>query len=465
MNRSDLQQRVRRAVEALILAGQRYEGLLPSVLDRSTGDMPADLPPAIEGQRDHDRAFPGSNLLHDVDLLEVIGALGERGDEPYRAAADRYLQRFATHCTDTPTGLFPWGEHAFWDLRQDRIGNSYLIRGRQAIELVIHDHLREAPVWLWETLCEFNPRCVERFAEGLDHHWKGGRARPTEYLRHAFVELHAYPGYASPSSCDFPRHSGFYIVDWAFAYRRFGRAPFLEQLERMHEYWWSRVDRRGLLPTESRSTSGRFEGGLSVTQTLSLAVSLLHAAPCLDEAAPEMAARLRHSAQVYLDGCLNAPHAPDAGRYASLFHRATSRIMQAMPLWASRYGQPAAAPAGVMLLDAYEQTGERRALDLAGAMGRAYLEAPVPEQPGICARDAAEMLNLQVGLRRHDAAPDRAARIDEMIGVIVDRYFSDAALPRGATGVDWYEGQLGSSALVAALARWAFDVAGPGITP
>ena len=68
----------------------------------------------------------------------------------YAVAADSYLQRFATHCTDTCSGLFPWGEHALWDLKRDCLGNSRHLRNPDDIGGAIHDHLRQAPLWLWD---------------------------------------------------------------------------------------------------------------------------------------------------------------------------------------------------------------------------------------------------------------------------------------------------------------------------
>jgi len=88
--------------------------------------MLQEMPPAIEGQRDGDRSCRGSNTIHDEATLATLYRLAiVRGRDDLRAAADRYLQRRATHCTATQTGLFPWGEHAFWDLDADSIGDSH----------------------------------------------------------------------------------------------------------------------------------------------------------------------------------------------------------------------------------------------------------------------------------------------------------------------------------------------------
>ena len=238
MDADRILQRVLKAIDVLINVSDQYEGLFPSLIDRETHGMVMDLPPAIDGQRMGDRSHLGSNLVHDHALLNAMIALG------YEDAVDRYLKRFATHCTDTPTGLFPWGEHAFWHLVDDCAGNSYLLRGDGRKPPITHDHLRQVPLWLWEKLWAFNPRCVERFAEGLNGHWTEGE--PLEYIRHAYIEEKR--SYArGKRSCDFPRHGGFYILDWAFAHVKTGRKDFLDQLRRMLDYWWEKKDDFGVV--------------------------------------------------------------------------------------------------------------------------------------------------------------------------------------------------------------------------
>ncbi|MDP6775565.1 MAG: hypothetical protein QGI83_02240, partial [Candidatus Latescibacteria bacterium] len=96
--------RVKGAIDVLIEVGDRYDGLFPSLIDRKTHDMLLEMPPAIEGQRDGDRSHLGTNLIHDEAVLMTMYALGEPG---YAEAADSYLQRFTTHCTETVSGLYP----------------------------------------------------------------------------------------------------------------------------------------------------------------------------------------------------------------------------------------------------------------------------------------------------------------------------------------------------------------------
>ena len=54
-----------RSFDLLIERADEHGGLFPSVLDRFFGAHPPLMPPAIAGQRDGDRAYGGTNLIHD----------------------------------------------------------------------------------------------------------------------------------------------------------------------------------------------------------------------------------------------------------------------------------------------------------------------------------------------------------------------------------------------------------------
>ncbi|MFP4026758.1 MAG: hypothetical protein ACLFWL_03100 [Candidatus Brocadiia bacterium] len=152
---------VQRALEFLIEKDRPHDGLFLSIIDFQSGEMPSDLPESVFGQRDCDRSHPGSNLIHDEPLLQTLYALAESQKRPdYTEAADRCIERFATHCTDTITGLFPWGEHSFWHLLEDRVGNAYR-NNRPEHDRPTHDHLRQVPEWLWSKLNELNPEWYE----------------------------------------------------------------------------------------------------------------------------------------------------------------------------------------------------------------------------------------------------------------------------------------------------------------
>ncbi len=450
---------VSRALDALIAAAEPYEGLFPSLLDRRTGAMLAELPPAIPGQRNGDRAHLGSNLIHDEVTLRTLYALSPVLERPdYAVAADTYLQRFATHCTGTATGLFPWGEHSFWDLVGDCAGNSYAFTGRVQADgdplPVIHDHLRQAPLWLWEKLWLFNPGSVERFAEGLDFHWQEGQRQ--EYIRHARIDDRVYHR-PSHRSCDFPRHGGFYILDWAYAWMQTGREPFMEQIRIMLDYWWSQRDGRGLLLIESRCPPGStpdFHDINAPGQTLSLAASLLESASLVDIRETGLAGIMRERARVYIDGFLAAPHDLSLGVFALLSRRDDNTLTQSMPVWGSRYGVWPASYVALTGLCAYRMTGDTRLLEWARAVGQAYLDQSFPRDVAVPAMDAGLGLGLLADLYDLTGEAAWCAGALALARTLTDVYL-DAPLPRGAAGIDWYESQMGPGFLLHGLARTA----------
>jgi len=446
--------RVCRAVDALVKAGEPWGGLFPSLLDLKTHEMLAEMPDAIPGQRDGDRSHLGCNLIHDEAALKTMFAVAEATGQPeYAQAADRYLRRFAEHCTDTETGVFPWGEHAYWHLADDRVGNSYLLRDPGRASRATHDHLRQAPVWLWEKLYGLNPRCVERFAEGLDYHWTAGE--PPEYIRHAYIEVCEH--YARGArSCDFPRHAGFYILDWAYAYARTQREDFADQIARMLDYWWTRRDPDGLLLIESRSpeSDARFHQVNAPAQTLSLGVSLLESSELLEPSRADLAGLMRARADVYVSGFLAAPHDVRQGTFVILSRRGTGEIVQTMPIWGSVYGVWPASYVALTVLCGLRRLPIDRLRAWSEAVGNAYLETSFPSDIAVPAMDSGLALGLLADL--YDVTGD-AQWLDGGMALaqrLLDIYM-DHDLPRGAAGIDWYESQMGPTFLLHGLARVA----------
>lgn len=446
------------SADALVQAAAPYEGLLPSLLDRATGKMLTGLPDPISGQRNGDRSTAGCNLMHDQVLLRTWRALSTiTGRKTYHDASERYLRRFAEHCTGTPSGLFPWGEHAYWSLAEDGLGDSYRNNNPQRPCEAIHDHLRAAPLWLWERLWDIKPDCVVRFAEGLDNHWTAdAEGASREYIRHALIqrrERHPRAG----RSCDFPRHGGFYVFDLAFAYSRTGRADLLAQLRAFADYWWPKRDEQNLCLLESRTPEDpahvrRFRVP-SPSQTLSLAVSLLEAAALLESLQSELARELRSRAATYIDGFFSAPHDPDRGVFIiNCVQDEPSRA--AMPVWCSVYGLWPVAYVAVFALCGYRLTGDRRLLDWAVAAGRAYQQTPFPEGAAVPAMDAGLAVGLQADL--YDLTGEARWREGGLTLAehIMGRYL-DQPIPRGAAGIDWYESQMGPGFLLHGLTRLA----------
>ncbi|MFQ6041554.1 MAG: hypothetical protein ACE5PV_11915 [Candidatus Poribacteria bacterium] len=440
MTHDNILEKVCRSIDILVKTGEKYAGLFPSLISLTTHEMLEQPPPAIDGQRDGDRSHPGSNLIHDEAALMTMYALSKalkRND--YASAANRYLKRFATHCTNTVTGIFPWGEHAFWNLAEDKIGGS------------IHDHLRQAPVWLWEKLYEYNPKCVERFAEGLDYHWKKGE--PLEYSRHASINAKTRPG-RGERACDFPRHSGFYLLDWSFAYVKSGRTDFIQQINCMLDYWWDKRDDKGLLLIESRSPQDepRFYRVNAPGQTVSLAVSLLESAILLDEKESEVAGRMRQRAKIYIDGFFAAPHNLEKGIFVISCRQDTNELIAAMPIWGSRYGIWPASYIALVCLCGYRITGDERLLRWSEAVGRCYINEPFPDNVAVPAMDSGLALGLLADL--YDITGDNFW-IDSGLSLAqtLIAIYLNGDLPLGASGIHWYESQMGPSFLLHGLAR------------
>lgn len=450
----DVLGRVCTALEVLIEAGSGFGGLFPSLLDRRTHRMLTDLPEPIHGQRQGDRSHLGSNLMHDEVALKTLYGLSAALDRPkYAAAADQYLQSFVERCTHTATGLFPWGEHAFWHLLEERVGSGGELSKPEARGHAIHDHLRQAPVWLWEKLQERDPGCVQAFADGLDYHWTEGDGM--EYIRHAHIEKSRRHDRGA-RSCDFPRHGGFYILDWAFAYQKSGRPGLVGQIRNMLDNWWPRRDERGLLQIESRSpeTDGRFHDTNAPGQTLSLGASLLESVPLLGDAQPELQTGMRERALAYIDGFLAAPHDLARGVFVSLSRRSTNEATEVMPIWGSVYGVWPASYVALTALCAHRLTGDERLLDWAAAVAGGYAREKMPDDLATPAMDAGLGLGLLVDLY---AITGDQTWLDHGM-VLAEKLlevYLDADLPRGAAGIDWYESQMGPGFLLHGLARVA----------
>ena len=439
------------SIDVLIESGKAYGGLFPSLLNLDTHRMLTELPPPIPGQRMGDRAFLGSNLMHDQQVLKIMYALDRDG---YPEAADRYLRRFASHCTDTVTGLFPWGEHAYWHLEENRVGDSHrLAVPEKEPGTTLHDHLRQAPVWLWEKLYGFNARCVERFAEGLDYHYKDGE--PREYIRHAHIERKERLE-RGPESTDFPRHGGFYILDWSFAHAKTKREDFLRQIGIMLDYWWPHRDPNGLLLSKTKcpQASARMHNANTPPQTVSLAASLLEAAELLDGSGRGPIELMRKRAGVYIEGFLSAPHDMDAGVFVSACRRQTNEVLSTTPVWGSVYGNWPLAYVALIALCIYRLTEDERLLNWADNAGRWYLKSPFPEGEPVPAMDAGLAVELLADLYDLTGDTDWLEQGFELAGTLISIYMN-GDLIRGAAGVSWYESQMVPGDLLHGLARLA----------
>lgn len=454
--------RVLAAIDKLIEVSRPFKGLFLSVIDLGTGEIPFNLPSAIAGQRECDRSFPGSNLMHDHVVLKVMYDLsGVLGEARWAAAGDRYLERFATHCTDTPTGLFPWGEHAFWNLMEDRPGSSYALA--RVATMATHDHLQQAPGWLWEKLWALNPAAVERYCQGLSRHFLD--VEPLEYNRHAnLLEPHHLKRSRGVCSCDFPRHSGFHIFDWSFAYARTGSPLYRRYLERSLDYWWERRQGGRMLRLQSRSAEPG-QAATSTSQTMSLALSVLESAALAGQRDAALADLMQQRGEAYLDSVMAAPHELDRGLVALSVDAASGQATSYAPIWGSSYGAGVLASSLALLaLGAYRLKAEPRLLDFAERVGRCCAGSEMPSGEAIPVKDAGMQLSLLADLYSLTGERKWLLEAQRWAGILVP-LFVEGDLPRGAIGLGIYESQLLPGHLLRGLARIALLSSGQDIGP
>jgi hypothetical protein len=441
------------SLDALISIGEKYHGLFPSLLDRNSKEMLRELPSPIDGQRNGDRSHLGCNLIHDQSLLRTISVLGcHLGRSDYTKAVDSYLDRFAKHCTHTASGLFPWGEHSFWHLTKDCVGNSYDNEGRKSPNGATHDHLRFVPKWLWDKLYSLNSEAVVTFAKALQYHWSEGE--PQEYFRHTSIDMKIHP-VKRENSCDFPRHSGFYIYDWSFAYAKTKDEFFLKHIEKMLDYWWNKKDDNNLLLAESRSPSNYiFYQTNSTSQTLSLATTLMESAEILSSCHSSLADKMRARSISYYQGVLSLPHDFKHNRYINLFDRKTNETKKTVDIWGSKYGQTTLQEMALLCLCLFRFTKDKQLLSWALKAGDCIFNTPFPQEGTVPIKDAGLAIELFADL--FSLTKDRKWRT-KGFSLINDLFpiYCDEILPRGASNITWYESQLGSGIFLHALTRMA----------
>lgn len=451
---------VRHVLDSLITAADSSTGLWPSCLSLEDHRVPRKNPGLLTGQRDGDRSWSGCNLMHDLPTLRLLYALDELGaGNGVSRAANAYLSSFFEKCIPFETGLFPWGEHAFWDLVHDRPGNSAFFRtgdhlGGELSAPLIHDHLRQAPPWFWSKVREFSPSAMQRFADGLDRHWID-EAR-TQYNRHACMDsFMRLP--KRERSCDFPRHSGHYIVDLACAYLEEPRNSTRASLERYAAYWWNKSKDGYCLPMESYSPKSEesFYDVLSTSQTLSLGVSLLDAAAVLHAVDGDLSRRLFLMGENYCLRFLKAPHQIENHIFVSSFGRTCTDKIEPYPIIGSFYGIFPLSQAALLCCAAYRHLNNQKLLEWAqgaAATTLVHLKESHNEPESIPALDIGLLLELCADLTVLCDDKDWLDAGLEVWPWIEENFFSHG-LVHAVAGGSWYEAQQGSSYLLHGAGR------------
>ena len=382
-----------------------------------------------------------------------------------------YLHTFATVCAPpSPTGLLPWGEHAYWSLTTQTIGNSHLLQyAEQPLDagLPTHHQLHPLPIEDWRIIHAANSSVLRRFADGLDWHWmdeartRFNRHAPiTQFIRGYQVRRQALMSgkpVESITGSDFPGAAGVFIHDYAAALALVDSPDpaWKTALLRFCDSWWNRRNDAGVCPKSGTDDPLKWNGA-SLSQTLALADCLLDAAGFLAERDAALAGVLRERGSAFIGAILDHDQ-PDAdrGRLWTGYNPDGSPFAHSQP-WAGNRGQPCTAHFAGRLLRSAEAAGDGRGVELVARAACCYRDARLPRDTIVRAGDPGAVIGLLTELARITGeASWREAALMHATDAL-ELYF-DSPLPRVALGRAHYEAQQGSGELVASLGRLAMS--------
>lgn len=390
--------------------GPQKSGLLLSALDRMTLKPLAVRPAAPGGIRRGDRpgrawsAMNGANPQLDQNLLRVFYTLTElTGDKRYAKTADEELKWFFENTMSPKTSLLPWGEHMSWDVIYDQP-----ISGGDEM---MHEFAR--PWVLWERCFAIVPAASAKFALGLwEHqianHKTGGFDRHAPYFEHGPVD-----------GKDFPRHAGFYIGTWCYAWKHTTNEVLLRAIETLlARFERKRVQKDGSLVATISPLDCEIAAAV-VPQTLAKRLREF-AAKEDDLMIPEL--------QWQLNGGTNAP-----------------------PKWEAGYSEWTLASSAMFCLGRFEQVSRKEYLDLLLAFANAYRGGKPEEDVDAWPMTFGHVISAQVGayrLTKNQAYLDEANRFAKMA---VDIFWQDRPLSRASLKTGHYETITGCDSLALAL--------------
>jgi hypothetical protein len=404
---------VRRYADVMIERGRdtygpKKTGLLLSALDRMTLAPLTARPAPPAGIRREDRpgrpwaALTGANPHLDQNLLRVLYVLSElTGDPRYRDVADEELTWFLNNTMSPATNLLPWGEHLSWDVMLDEpiAGGTVLM----------HEFAR--PWVLWERCFALAPEASKRFALGLwEHqianHETGAFDRHAPYFEHGPVD-----------GKDFPRHAGFYIGTWCYAYKYTRDETFLNAIEVLLK----RFERKRV----------QADGSMAAT----IGPLDCHIAAAV---VPEpISSRLRAFAEKEDELILSELRAKP--------------IVSQRPMWEARYSSATAASSAMFYLARYEQVGKKPYRDAVIETADAYLNSLPEEDVDVWPMSFAHAISVELAAYRWTEREDYLACARELATMAVNMFWQDDPLPRASFKTGHYETITGADSLALSL--------------
>jgi hypothetical protein len=412
--------------------GKVNSPMFASLIDMETHRNPLETPQNSVGQRYGDRSIHGGNLFQDVMLLRAMDNLSKiTGNAKYEQAVTDYISFFLNNCPQPATGLFPWGEHAYWNFYEEKAVND------------THEFLGGIPNSFWERMWRISPAAMEAEADGLINHIKN--LDNFDFDRHADINTPMpLPRPEKYGGLDFPRHAGFYIGLWSFAFSKTKNEKYVDWSQKMIDHHWTFRSRESALPPDRKGAKNA-----SAVSALSLALNLLEAAELL----PEGSVRKKYEevATTYLDAILRLPHKPAEGKFL------IDLPMDATPENATgTYGEPytygygggfSADYAG-LLLEVYRTNKDTRALKLAEEFADYYgKNNPPPITEAVYARVYASIIGLFNDLYDITHKPEYLEQSKRYARIAIEVLYHDG-LFRGAANAGHYEASMLVGALV-----------------
>lgn len=429
---------VRGYADAMIAHGRdnyavEHSPLFASALDRATFSLPESLA-EIQGIRKHDRVYSGGNPMHDENFYMMLYVLSQvTGDPSYAREADAALQWFFRHAQSPATGLFTWGEHMYWDFTKETMGGND-----------IHEMYR--PWVLLEDSYRLAPEAMTQFSRGLWEHQIGDHTQGF-FSRHAHWSKHE-PG----AGMEFPRHAGFYIAQWAEAYRHTQDPEFLNAIAVMVDYYDRvRNSRTGALPNSS-PLSGKPVVCWDLSE-LSLSIDLWEAK---DKVPRALGRRMADSALKTDVHFLALPHVagdPRKGILAAASYDSLewTKDTKYCPEWVNGYGIESNAQAALMCYERFRQTRNKAYRKLTLDVARGYLNAepdsPIELYPGVFG----DVIFLMITAHRLTGEQQFLGRAQSLANQAIGLFWDNGPLPRASSKTCHYESITRADTLARAL--------------
>ncbi|NUQ65043.1 MAG: hypothetical protein HUU20_21475 [Pirellulales bacterium] len=407
--------------------GSEHSPMFSSILDLKAHRMPEKSPSLLPGQRAVDRAFPGGNLQHDLHTLLLMDHVSRITADPrYRRAADAYLEFFLRRCAAAGNGLFPCGEHAFWDFNQEKIGG-----------LPVHEDLGHVPAEFLDRLWAVRPEAVEKHIRALIRHFLEGPK--WIWNRHANILDDKRPKQPAP----FPRAGGFYLYHWVYLYTKTHDPQLLDWARRtaeLHERTPHSVLSLGL----SMLRANELLGNERLPEFDRLGRDYLQ--PLAEDKANDLKRGFFSMFTIYERLAQGDPkdYRPDPNR--------TYGFWDLLYTGSGGYGFLGAESMAIHCLCAHRLTGSPAHLELARAVCQFYLDHPRPDVAGITPGKLAGQMALALDL--YDLTREEKYRqyARDTADFALQSLYSQG-LFRAATGADYYEAANGTGLLLIELLR------------